>query len=133
MRRRFVRRVVSYPVSAALLAVSLCLAIPSPAAALSMEDYFNISYDPVSFSDTEIDGDEVFYATVRGRATCTADLPLPVREARITGRVIAEHTVSGTRVTLNPSYTITIDPFPRTKDDFNGNREDYTSAISGPR
>lgn len=92
--------------------ILLCLISSPPAAAQIAEEYFQISYEPVGFSKTEIHGDEVFYATLQGRATCTKDLPVSVSEARITGKVIAEHTVSGTTVTLNSSYTTTIKPFP---------------------
>jgi hypothetical protein len=93
-------------------AVSLCLIGSPPATAQSAEDYFQISYEPLVLSKTEIHDGEVFFATVQAHVTCTRDLPLSINEARITGRVIAEHTVSGTRVTLNSSYSININPFP---------------------
>ena len=99
-------------VIALITAVSLCLIGSPPAAAQSAEDYFQISYEPFSFSKTEIYDGEVFYTTVQAHATCTRDLPISVNEARITGRVIAEHTVSGSWVTLNSSYSINIKPFP---------------------
>ena len=99
-------------VIALVTAVSLCLIGSPPAAAQSAEDYFQISYEQFSFSKTEIYNSKVFYTTVQAHATCTRDLPLSVNEARITGRVIAEHKVSGTRVTLNSSYSINIKPFP---------------------
>ncbi|MFC1995755.1 hypothetical protein ACFLVM_02655 [Chloroflexota bacterium] len=99
-----------------ILAVSL-LPVGAPAAAQSVEEYFELSFDPVSFSKTEINGSEAFNITIRGRATCTQDLPMPASEASFTSHVIAEHTVSGTRVTLNPSYTVTIEPFPSKKGD----------------
>ena len=97
---------------ALILAVSLWLISPLPAAAQSVADYFQLSYDPVSFSKNEINGSEAFHATIVGRATCTKNLPVPVSEASITWRVVAEHAVSGTSVTLNSSYTISIKPFP---------------------
>lgn len=100
-----------------ILAVSLWLISPFPAAAQSIADYFQLSYDPVSFSQNEIQGSEVFYATLQGRATCSQDLPVPASEASITSRVVAEHTVSGARVTLNSSYTVTINPFPSKEGD----------------
>ena len=99
-------------VIAIVTVVPLCLISSPPAAAQSAEDYFQISYEPFSFSKTEIYDGEVFYTTVQAHAICTRDLPLSVNEARITGRVIAEHKVSGTRVTLNSSYSINIKPFP---------------------
>ncbi len=95
-----------------ILALSLWLISPLPAAALSLADYFQLSYDPVSFSKNEIQGSEAFHATIKGRATCTKDLPVSASEANITSRIIAEHAVSGASVTLNASYTISIKPFP---------------------
>ncbi len=105
-------RVVWHVAIALILVILLCLIGSPPAAAQIAEEYFQISYEPVSFSKTEIHGDEVFTATIQGRATCTNDLPVSASEARITGHVIAEHRVSGTTVTLNSSYTTTIRPFP---------------------
>ena len=99
-------------VIATVTVVPLCLISSPPAAAQSAEDYFQISYEPFVFSKTEIHDVEVFFTTVQAHATCTKDLPLSVNEARITGRVIAEHTVSGAWVTLNSSYSINIKPFP---------------------
>jgi len=102
---------------ALILAIALCLVIAPPARAQDLADYFQISYDPVTFDKVEITGNEVFHATVAGRAVCTKDLawkglPIPVTEAVITSQVIAKHTTSGSVVTLNQSYTITIKPFP---------------------
>ena len=99
-------------VIATVTVVSLCLIGSPPADAQSADDYFQISYEPFSFSKTEIHDGEVFFTTVQAHATCTRDLPLSINEARITGRVIAKHTVSGTWVTLNSSYSINIEPFP---------------------
>ncbi len=113
MRPNFIGLWVLWRVVIALIFIlPLCLIGSPPAAAQGAEDYFQISYEPFSYSKTEIHGDEVFYATIQGSATCTNDLPLPVSEARITIRVIAEHTESGNRVTLNSSYTATIESFP---------------------
>ena len=113
MRQDFIRLgFIWHVVIALVLAILLCLIGSPPAAAQSAEEYFQISYEPVSFSKTEIHGDEVFTATIQGRASCIKDLPMSVSEARITGHVIAEHRVSGTKVTLNSSYTTTIKPFP---------------------
>jgi len=97
---------------ALILALSLWAFSPLLAAAQSLDEYFQISYDPVSFSKSEINGSEVFHATISGHATCAEDLPMSVNEASITSRVVAEHAVSGARVTLNSSYTVTIKPFP---------------------
>jgi hypothetical protein len=99
-------------VIALVTVVPLCLIGSPPAAAQSADDYFQISYEPFDFSKTDIYDGEVFFTTVQAHATCIRDLPLSVNEARITGRVIAEHKVSGTWVMLNSSYSINIKPFP---------------------
>ena len=111
---------------ALILAVPLWLISPLPTAAQSVAEYFQISYDPVSFSKNEIHGSEVFQATILGRATCTKDLPVPVSEASITSRVVAQHTASGTTVTLNSSYTVTIKPFPSKE----GNTTEISQVVS---
>lgn len=113
MRPYFIRLLILWCVVAAVIStIPLLITGSRPAAAWNPEDYFQISYEPVSYSKTEIHGDEVFYATIEGSATCTNDLPIPVSALRITARVIAEHTESGNKVTLNSSYTTTIEPFP---------------------
>lgn len=102
---------------ALLLALFLSLVSSFPAAALSLEDYFQLSYEPVSLSKNEIHGSEVFQATIAGRAACSKDLPVPATEASITSRVVAEHKAGGGRVTLNSSYVVTIKPFPSKEGD----------------
>jgi len=78
-------------------------------------EYFSINYQPVSLSQDEIQGSDVFYATVSGSATCTKDLPISVNAAVITSRVVAENMESSRMVTLNESYTLEIEPFPSKK------------------
>ena len=97
------------------LAGALSLMSSSPASAQDLSESFQLSYDPVTFDKTEIQGSEVFHATIAGRATCIKDLPISASEATLTSQVIAEHVASGTRVTLNSSYTISIKPFPSKK------------------
>ncbi|MEE9583631.1 MAG: hypothetical protein V3W01_03100, partial [Dehalococcoidales bacterium] len=99
------------PMVALILALCLISISQAPAVALSVDDYFTISYD-VAFSKSVVYDNEVFYATVTVQAACTNDLPLPVSEAIITGSIVAEHEESGTRVVLNASYTVSISPFP---------------------
>ncbi|MBA7675901.1 hypothetical protein ES703_84140 [subsurface metagenome] len=96
------------------LALSLCLMSASLASAQDLAEYFQLSYDPVTFDKNEIQGSEVFHATIAGRATCTKDLPvpLPVSKASLTSQVVAEHVASSYTVTLNASYTVTIESFP---------------------
>ena len=97
------------------LAGALSLMSSSPASAQDLSENFQLSYDPVTFDKTEIQGSEVFHATIAGRATCIKDLPISASEATLTSQVIAEHVASGTKVTLNSSYTISIKPFPSKK------------------
>lgn len=97
------------------LAGALSLMSLSPASAQDLSENFQLSYDPVTFDETEIQGSEVFHAIIAGRATCIKDLPVSASEATLTSQVIAEHVASGTKVTLNSSYTISIKPFPSKK------------------
>lgn len=101
------------------LAGALCLIGTSLASAqdLNPADYFQLSYDPVTFDKNEIQGNEVFYATIAGRATCTKDLPISASQASLTSRIVAVHTASGTEVTLNSNYNVAIKPFPSKKDE----------------
>jgi len=118
MRQKlFSNRATWHPLIVLVLAAFLIPLSPSPAAAISLGDYFQISYDSIEFKQTEIHGNEVFYATIKGEATCIEDLPVPVSEASITSRVVAEHQINGTSEILNPSYTVTIKPFPNKKGD----------------
>ncbi len=98
-----------------ILALCLLPVASSPVAALSAGDYFSYSYD-VEFSKVEINGSELFNATITVTATRNNnDLPLGLpspSEALITGRIVAEHQATGARVTLNSSYTVGINPFP---------------------
>ena len=98
---------------AVVLILSMCLAfITSPASAFSIDDYFTYSYS-MQLSQTEVQGSQVFYVTISGQATCIDDLMgLTPSRAYVTSRVIARHTDTGAEVTLQPSYTLDIDPFP---------------------
>ena len=97
------------------LAGAFSLMSASPASAQDLSENFQLSYDPVTFDKNEIQGSEVFHVTIAGRATCIQDLPISASEATLTSQVIAEHVASGTKVTLNSSYTISIKPFPSKK------------------
>ncbi len=113
-RSLFQVRVLWRLLIAFVLAIYLVSTSVAPVAALSPGDYFSYSYT-VQFSSTQITGNALFQATVNATATCKQDLPWPVSaatEAIITSRIVAEHQGSGAKVTLNPSYTLTIDPFP---------------------
>lgn len=116
MRQKVYRHRVMWRLAVALtLAGALSLMSSSPASAQDLSENFQLGYDPVSFSKSEIHGSEAFSATILGRATCIKDLPVSVSEATLTSQVIAEHVASGTKVTLNSSYTISIKPFPSKK------------------
>ena len=110
------QRATRYAAIALVLVIALVFIGTPPVAAISLEDYFKISYD-FELSQTEIQGDEVFHATMAGEATCLETIPVSLSEAEITFRIVAEPQAGGGSVTLNPSYTITIKPFPDTKGD----------------
>ena len=127
MRQKiFSKMAIRHVAIALVLAISLVPIGTSPVAAQDISEYFEITYEPVKFVDaggnpkTEIHGNEVFYAEIQGSATCIKTLEFPynlVSEAKITSQVVAEPQASGDSVTLNPGYTVTIKPFPVTKDD----------------
>ncbi|HUV43273.1 MAG TPA: hypothetical protein VMW13_00430 [Dehalococcoidales bacterium] len=97
-----------------ILILSMCLAFitTSPASAFSIDDYFTFSYS-MQLSQTEVQGSQVFYITVSGQATCIEDLlGLTPSAAYITSRIMARHSDTGAEVTLHPSYTLNIEPFP---------------------
>ena len=109
-----------------ILVLFLYAVNPSMVTAKSIEDYFKtivgnpkeyfqISYEPVTFSTNTISGSKIFYATIQGKATTNKNLPLSVSEARIVSRVVAIHKVTGTQQTLSSSYTVNIKPFPKKK------------------
>lgn len=95
------------------LAALACLAVASPAAALDINpaDYFQLTYQPITFDKSQVAAGEVFHATIRGRAVCSRNIPLPVSQATITSQVIARD-AGGDSYTLNPGFSININPFP---------------------
>jgi len=120
MRRRILSRAaIRHAAIALILVISLVSIGTSPVAAISLEDYFEISYGFELDTDT-VYYDDVFYATVTGEATCIETIPevvRPVSEAEITFRIVAEPQAGGGSVTLNPGHTTTIKPFPYTQGD----------------
>ena len=121
-QKSYSRRIVWYLAITFIIVVSLFFIDPNPTAAQSVEEYFQISYGPVSFSKDEINGNEPFYATINVEATCIKDLPISASRVRITGRVVGEHKLSDHVAILNANYTITINPFP--------SKEGYTIIIN---
>jgi len=102
---------------ALILTLCLVLIASSPVAALSAEDLFQITYE-VSLSKTEINGSEIFYATIQGEARCKEDLEFPynlVNKAEITSHIVAIH--NSTEKPLSDSYTVIIEPFPKEEGD----------------
>ncbi len=112
-RKTFPKRIAWRFILAVLLVLPLTLISPNPVAAISISDYFSYSYT-VQFSKSQINGGETFYATVQVTATYIKALPVPATptEASSTGRIVAIHQTSGAKLTLNPSYTVTLSPFP---------------------
>jgi len=101
---------------ALLLAALACLAFISPAAALDLginpADYFYLTYDRVTFDKNEVAPGEIFHTTLKGKAVCSKDIPVPVSRATITLKVVARHAATGALYTINPGFTLDIDPFP---------------------
>ena len=99
-----------------LLAALACLALAPPALALDLDfdpaDYFQLTFDPITFDKTEVAPGEVFHTTIRGRATCEKDIPLPVSRVTVTLRAVARQALTGASYTIHPGFTIDIDPFP---------------------
>jgi len=102
-------------VMAVLLFLMACLPItaPLPAAAISLDpfDYFEGDYC-ITFSENEIQEDEVFYLEIDGQVECIQDLPFGADQANVAGSITAQHRETGTVVVLNSAYSITIQPVP---------------------
>lgn len=99
---------------ALILALILLFPLNIPASALSLDEFFSISYS-AQFSSTSVTENTPFTVTVTGTASCTKDLTAPynwVTQARITGRIVGINQATGNKVTLNPSYILIITPFP---------------------
>ncbi|UCD54453.1 MAG: hypothetical protein JSU76_01905 [Dehalococcoidia bacterium] len=94
-----------------ILAVCLIAISSSPVFALDFEDYLTLDYD-IELSKTDVSESGVFYAIVEGTWTCKRNMLLRITEGYVIHHVVAEHQKSGTVVTLNPGYTINVEPFP---------------------
>lgn len=115
------RKICRYSVGQHLLIV-VALAVSfgvasAPAFAQGLGGYFQLSYDPVSFTKDSIEGGEVFSAVITGQVTCIKDLPIAVSEANINSRIVARNETSGQEFTLNLSYAIEVNPFPAKQGD----------------
>jgi hypothetical protein len=101
-------------VPAMALAALACLAFVTPALALDLNpaDYFQINYQPIAFDKTQVGPGDTFHTTIKGQAVCMKSIPVPVSEATITSQVVARSAAAGASYTLNPGFTIDINPFP---------------------
>ena len=115
-RKTFTGKVVWH--SLVLLVSLTCLFVvdASPAFALNLDEYFTYTYN-IELSKTEVHGDEPFSITVTGQATCKKNLPDLINEARIVGRIVAQHQSTGAAVILNPEYILEVKPFPAKEGD----------------
>lgn len=111
MRKLSRARIVVHATSALVLALALAAGSTGPALALALSDFFSYSYT-AQFSKTDVAAGESFSVTVVGQGVCTKDLPLAPSDAVITGRIVAQNQATSARVTLNPSYTLTLSPVP---------------------
>ena len=82
-----------------------------PVAALSVSDYFTLSYN-ITISTYNINEGQTFNAIASGSATYKAALPVSVSAAVMDSRVIATNQSTGAEVTLNSDYELNISPFP---------------------
>jgi hypothetical protein len=93
------------------IVAALLLLNSQPVAALSVSDYFTLSYN-ITISTYNINEGQTFNATASGSATYKAELPVSVSAAVIDSRVIATNQSTGAVVTLNSDYELNISPFP---------------------
>ncbi len=94
-----------------MLGLSAVLASPKTSVALSVAEYFSVSYD-LKLSATEVNAGDSFNVIVTGSAVCKKNLPLTVSSVTASSRIIAENQDTGTRITLNSGYSVTLSPFP---------------------
>ena len=107
-------KAVGHCFSALILAAILLAGTISPAAAIDLNpaNYLQLVYEPVTFDKTEIIAGETFYATFRGKASCTKSLPFSPSQVTIEFRIIAIGIAGGDPLPLNESYIISVDPIP---------------------
>jgi hypothetical protein len=95
------------------LVLAFCLAVPTQTLALDLSSYFSVSYNATVSRNTLSPGENIT-ATITGKATCNADLPLSISESTITGRVLAQR-VNFSPIILNSNYTVTMGSLPNKK------------------
>lgn len=94
-----------------IIVAALLLLNSQPVAALSVSDYFTLSYN-ITISTYNINEGQTFNAIASGSATYKAALPISVSAAVMDSRVIATNQSTGAEVTLNSDYELNISPFP---------------------
>jgi hypothetical protein len=95
-----------------ICAVSIALLLSVQiAVAFSVSDYFTLGYQ-IILSTSQVNEGQPFNVVASGSATLKAALPISVSSAIIEGRIVATNQATGTKVTLNSDYTLTIAPFP---------------------
>ena len=94
-----------------IIVTALLLLNSQPVAALSVSDYFTLSYN-ITISTYNINEGQTFNAIASGSATYKAALPVSVSAAVMDSRVIATNQSTGAEVTLNSDYELNISPFP---------------------
>lgn len=99
---------------AAFLTIALVLNMTTlyQVQAQGIADYFQLSYSIIGPSQTQVTGSQVFTVRVTGSAITKQNLPVAPSEARITGQIVAQNNSTGAEAILNPSYLVTITPFP---------------------
>jgi hypothetical protein len=114
MKHHFYRSSFLRVAAALSIVLTLSLTTASPALALDLNptDYFQLTFDPVTFDKSNAAAGEVFHITIKGRAACFKDLPLPISEVSITSQVVARPAAGGPALVLNPQYIISIKPLP---------------------
>lgn len=80
--------------------------------AQGINDYFQLNSSIIGPSQTQVTGSQVFTVRVTGSAITKQNLPIAPSEARITGQIVAQNNSTGAEAILNPSYVVTITPFP---------------------
>jgi len=98
-----------------IVALVLNMATIYQVQAQGINDYFQLSYSIIGPSQTTVTGSQIFTVRVTGSAITRQTLPIAPSSARITGEIVAQNTSTGYEAKLNPSYVVTISPFPSTQ------------------
>ena len=80
-------------------------------------DYYRISYETYDLSKTEVHDGEVFSVAFKCDITCIGNLPATPSQSQTTTVFTAVNRASGSRLVLNPGYTVVINTLPSRKGD----------------